>query len=77
MRQKTVSYIGPSNWNSLRDSIKKANSLNPFKHNVKKYYLNSIIIKVYMCILGKIFKNGLSKFCGRQPIKKFEGIWSA
>ena len=25
----------------------------------------------------KVFKSGLSKFCGRQPIKNFEGIWSA
>ena len=39
MGQKTISYIGPSFWNSLSDSIKKADSLNTFKHNVKKRYL--------------------------------------
>ena len=39
MGQKTISYIGPSIWNSLPDSIKKANFLNTFKHNVKKYSL--------------------------------------
>ena len=26
---------------------------------------------------GKVFKNGPSKICGRQPLKKFEVIWSA
>ena len=39
MGQKTISYIGPSIWNSLPDAIKKASSLNTFKHNVKKHYL--------------------------------------
>ena len=28
-------------------------------------------------IWGKVFKNGPSKICGRQPLKKFEVIWSA
>ena len=28
MEQKTISYIGPSIWNSLPDSIKKAKDLN-------------------------------------------------
>ena len=41
--QKTISYIGPSVWNSLRDKIKKANNLNIFKHNVKKHYLTTWI----------------------------------
>ena len=35
MRQKAISYIGPSIWNSLPDSIKRANRLNTFKHNFK------------------------------------------
>ena len=39
MGQKAISYIGPSILNSLPDSIKRANSLNTFKHNVKKHYL--------------------------------------
>ena len=25
---------------------------------------------------NKVFKNGPSKVCGRQPFKKFEGVWS-
>ena len=39
MGQKTISYIGLSIWNSLPGSIRTANSLNTFKHNVKNYYL--------------------------------------
>ena len=39
MGQKAISYIGPSIWNSLPDSIKRAHSLNTFKHSVKKHYL--------------------------------------
>ena len=31
MGQKVISYIGPSFWNSLPDSIKRTNSLNTFK----------------------------------------------
>ena len=37
--QKAISYIGPSIWNNLPDSIKRANRLNTFKHNAKKPYL--------------------------------------
>ena len=37
--QKIISKIDSSIWNSLPDSIKKANSLNTFKRNVKKHYL--------------------------------------
>ena len=33
--QKTLSYIGPSLWNNLPETVKKMNSLNTFKHNVK------------------------------------------
>ena len=39
IQKKKNSYIGPSVWNSLADSIKKANSLNTFKENVKKHHL--------------------------------------
>ena len=37
--QKAISYIGFSICNSFLDSIKRANSLNTFKHNVEKHYL--------------------------------------
>ena len=39
MAQKAISYIGPSIWNSLSHLIKRANSLNTFKHNLKKHYV--------------------------------------
>ena len=39
MGQKAIAYIGPSIWNSFPDSVKRANSLNTFKNNVKKHYL--------------------------------------
>ena len=50
MGQKTISCIGPSIWNNLSDSIKKANSLNTFKRNVKKDYLTWIINNMHLCI---------------------------
>ena len=37
MGRKTIAYSGVSIWNSLPDSIKKANT---FKYNIKKHYLN-------------------------------------
>ena len=39
MGQKAIYYIGPPIWNSFPDLMKRANSLNTFKHNVKKHYL--------------------------------------
>ena len=39
MKQKAISCIGPSIWSSFSDSVKRANSLNTFIHNVKKHYL--------------------------------------
>ena len=54
MGQKAVSYIGPSIWNGLPDSIKRANSLNTFKH-VKKYYLIWITYNVFMWICAFVF----------------------
>ena len=40
MRQKAISFVGPSLWNSLPESIKKTAKLNTFKHNVKNCCLN-------------------------------------
>ena len=40
--QKAISFAGPSLWNSLLELIKKADNLNAFKHDVKRYCLNSI-----------------------------------
>ena len=54
-------------------------------------YCNLISVSKYQIssyILDKVFKNGSSRICGRQPLKnlkgyglpsfkKFEGVWSA
>ena len=55
MGQKTISYIGPSIWNSLPYSTTKANNLNTFKHNVKKHYLTWITHNVFMWICPSVF----------------------
>ena len=52
---KTISFNGLSIWNSLLDSIKKSNSLNTFKYNVKKHYLTWITHNVYMWRCVSIF----------------------
>ena len=38
--QNCLSYIGPSIWNKLPDSVKESKSLNIFKHKVKSHFLN-------------------------------------
>ena len=40
--QNSLSYIGPSAWNKLPESIKRCNNVNTFKHNVKKHYFKEI-----------------------------------
>ena len=40
MRQKAISFVGPSLWNILPELIKKTDNLNTFKHNVKNHCLN-------------------------------------
>ena len=52
MGQKTISYFGPSTWNSL---LERANSLNTFKHNVKKHYLTWVTNNVFMWICVSLF----------------------
>ena len=44
MGQKRLSHIGPSVWNKLPSSVKRKNSLNKFKHDVKKRYLRELRI---------------------------------
>ena len=39
--QKALSYVGPSIWNSLNNSLKSASSLNTFKHNIKEHFLKN------------------------------------
>ena len=40
--QKGLSYTGPVIWNRIPEIIKKTRNLNPFKHNMKHYYLNDL-----------------------------------
>ena len=40
--QNALSFIGPSIWNKTPEVLKKDNSINTFKHNLKKYYLTQL-----------------------------------
>ena len=40
--QKALSFIGPSFWNQIPETIKKINNLNTFKHNLKKQFFNQM-----------------------------------
>lgn len=40
--QKALSFLGPSLWNSLPNSIKDSPSTNSFKHQIKKHYFKSL-----------------------------------
>ena len=40
--QKALSYIGPSLWNNLNNSLKNSNSLNTFKPNIKNHYFKEL-----------------------------------
>ena len=42
MGQKSLSYIGLSVWNKLPSSMKRNISLNKFKHDVEKHYLQEL-----------------------------------
>ena len=42
MGQNALSFIGPSIWNKTPEVLKKNNSINTFKHDLKKYYLSRL-----------------------------------
>ena len=42
MGQNALSFIGPSIWNKTPEVLKKTNSINTFKHNLKKDYLTQL-----------------------------------
>ena len=42
MGQNALSFIGRSVWNKTPEVLKKTNSINTFKHNLKKYYLTQL-----------------------------------
>ena len=37
-----LSYIDPTFWNKTLDTLKCTKTLNAFKHNLKKYFLNEL-----------------------------------
>ena len=39
MVQNALPFIVPSVWNNTPEALKKTNSINTFKHNLKTYYL--------------------------------------
>ena len=39
---QSLSYIGPSTWNKLSNNLKTAASINCFKYDIKKYFLNKL-----------------------------------
>ena len=40
---QALSYVGPSLWNSLDETIKTSNSVNSFKHKMKEYYFSKLM----------------------------------
>ena len=40
--QFPLSYIGPTFWNKTRETLKRTNNLNTFKHSLKKHFLNEL-----------------------------------
>ena len=56
-------------WNSLFPSWV---SLLKFTLSIAKCV--SLTLSILVRTWDKVFKNGLSKICGRQPLKKFEGV---
>ena len=40
--KKALSFIGPSFWNQLPETLKKTDDVNTFKHNLKKHYFDQM-----------------------------------
>ena len=40
--QKVLSFIGPSFWNQIPETLRKTNNLNTVKHNLKKHFFNQM-----------------------------------
>ena len=40
--QKALSFIGPSFWNQIPETLKKTKNFNTFNHNLKKHFLNQM-----------------------------------
>ena len=40
--QMALSYIGPTIWSKIPDTLKRTKNLNTFKHNLKEHYLKEL-----------------------------------
>ena len=40
--QKAISFIGPSFWNQMPETLKKTDKLNNLKHNLKMHFFNQM-----------------------------------
>ena len=47
MGQKTISFLGPQQWNKLPKEIKECRTTNTFKHKLKKHFFE-ILEKEYV-----------------------------
>ena len=71
--QKTLSYIAPTIWNGLPNSLKATECLNTYKHEVKKHFLDRMKNRekymqlLYMLLLYLLLSEILSP--KGQPIK--------
>ena len=39
---QSLPYVGFNTWNKLPNNLKTTSSVNCFKHNIKKYFLNKL-----------------------------------
>lgn len=53
---QSLSYVGPSTWNSFPSNLKFATSVNSFKHNIEKYSFKKLgdVIRSYAIINPKM-----------------------
>ena len=53
---QSLSYVGPSTWNSFPNNLKFATSVNSFKHNIEKYSFKKLgdVIRSYAIINPKM-----------------------
>ena len=42
MGQKTLSYLGPQQWNKLPNDLKKHENVNTFKHKLKTHFFEAL-----------------------------------
>ena len=63
--QKALSFIGPSFWNQIPETLKKTDNLNTFKYNLKKHLFNQMtwfLLTLPLLILLFISSNSTSSY---------------